>query len=50
MGNTLFGLPLQDWVDVNDRSGKEGITAEDVRGYVRWATETKPAGLLAGLP
>ena len=42
--------PVPDWIDPQDRRGKEGITAADVRDglAVLWAAHTEPEGLLAG--
>ena len=45
--------PGTDGFDVEDRRGKEGITAADVREgleVIRWSAVTKPMGLLAGMP
>jgi hypothetical protein len=39
-------LEVANGADPRDRRGKESLTAADVR----WWADTKPVGLLAGLP
>lgn len=39
-------LDVADGADPRDRRGRDGLTSDDVR----WFANTKPAGLLAGIP
>ena len=46
----VLAEPGMDGFDAEDRRGKEGITAADVRDgieAIRWSAVTKPMGLLA---
>jgi hypothetical protein len=51
----VLAEPALEGFDPQSRDGKENITAQDVREglaaeWVAWTAETKPQGLLAGIP